>query len=152
MNTSRVESRRTELVDLGGHPSPELDQAAAPSQPLAGASQDTAGKLAGPGVAPGAQSGAVVLYIEDDRVNPLIAEQMLLRRAGVSLILADRGQDGIALARLQQPDLVLRDMQPPDMTGSDGLAYWERPLKLTSFLAGVAALPDRARPDGAPPN
>ena len=70
----------------------------------------------------GAQSGAVVLYIEDDPVNQILVEQMLLRCDGVHLVQAENGEDGIALARKTLPDLVLLDMQLPDMTGFDVLA------------------------------
>ena len=70
---------------------------------------------------PATQDGAVVLYIEDDLVNQILVEQMLLRCAGVTLVLAENGKDGIALARSRRPNLVLLDMQLPDMTGFDVL-------------------------------
>ena len=65
---------------------------------------------------------AVVLYIEDDPVNQMLVEQMLLRFESVHLFLADTGSAGIALARERKPDLVLLDMNLPDMTGFDVLA------------------------------
>jgi signal transduction histidine kinase/ActR/RegA family two-component response regulator len=67
------------------------------------------------------QADAVVLYIEDDLVNQLLVEQMLMRCTGVILVLAQSGQVGISLARLRKPDLVLLDMQLPDMSGFDVL-------------------------------
>jgi signal transduction histidine kinase/ActR/RegA family two-component response regulator len=61
--------------------------------------------------------GAVVLYIEDEPVNRLLVEQMLLRLPGVTLLLAENGNDGLAMARQHRPDLVLLDMHLPDMSG-----------------------------------
>lgn len=66
-------------------------------------------------------SAAVILYIEDDPVNRILVEQMLLRCEGVKLLTAETGEDGIAMARQQKPDLVLLDMHLPDMTGFDVL-------------------------------
>ncbi len=63
----------------------------------------------------------VILYIEDDPVNRILVEQMLLRCEGVSLLLAENGEEGIKLARQHQPDLVLLDMHLPDMSGFDVL-------------------------------
>jgi CheY-like chemotaxis protein len=68
-----------------------------------------------------ARASSVILYIEDDPVNRILVEQMLLRCEGVSLLLAETGEDGIAMARQQNPDLVLLDMHLPDMTGFDVL-------------------------------
>jgi CheY-like chemotaxis protein len=47
---------------------------------------------------------------------------MLLRCAGVQLLLAQCGEDGIALARIRQPNLVLLDMHLPDISGLDVLS------------------------------
>ncbi|MDC8773041.1 hybrid sensor histidine kinase/response regulator [Roseateles albus] len=71
---------------------------------------------------PGAQAkverdAKVILYIEDDPVNRILVEQMLLRCEGVRLLQAETGEDGIAMARQNTPDLVLLDMHLPDMSG-----------------------------------
>jgi signal transduction histidine kinase/CheY-like chemotaxis protein len=68
-----------------------------------------------------AAPGAVILYVEDDAVNRILVEQMLLRCEGVDLLLAENGKDGIEMARRHKPDLVLLDMQLPDMSGLDVL-------------------------------
>lgn len=63
----------------------------------------------------------VVLYIEDNPVNMLLVEQMLFRWSGVKFVPAENGARGIELARSLLPDLVLLDMQLPDMSGFDVL-------------------------------
>ncbi|MEO8153673.1 MAG: ATP-binding protein [Rhizobacter sp.] len=75
-----------------------------------------------PGYEDASNADAVVLYIEDDLVNQILVEQMLLKCEGLCLFKADTGSSGIALAEKIQPDLVLLDMQLPDMSGLEVLA------------------------------
>jgi PAS domain S-box-containing protein len=76
-----------------------------------------------PGVAPHAPAphapAGTVLYIEDDPVNVLLIEEYLRPLEQVALVVAADGASGLARARECRPDLVLLDMQLPDM---DGLA------------------------------
>lgn len=60
---------------------------------------------------------AKVLCIEDQDVNMLLVEAMLASAPGVQLIKATTGADGVRLARLERPDLVLLDMHLPDFGG-----------------------------------
>jgi CheY-like chemotaxis protein len=60
-----------------------------------------------------------VLYIEDNPVNMDLIETALSFFPGVTLIKATTGQDGIRLARSEQPDFVLLDMHLPDIGGLD---------------------------------
>ncbi|MEO8523335.1 MAG: ATP-binding protein [Caldimonas sp.] len=69
----------------------------------------------------GSPPEGVVLYIEDDPVNRLVVENMLLSRKSVRLLAAENGRSGIERAIACQPDLVLLDMQLPDMSGLDVL-------------------------------
>ncbi len=57
-----------------------------------------------------------VLIIEDLPVNMLLMVA-ILQRAGHEAIEADTAATGIALAREQQPDVILMDIQLPDMDG-----------------------------------
>jgi len=59
-----------------------------------------------------------VLIIEDLPVNMLLMVA-ILERAGHRSIEAETAAQGIALARAQRPDVILMDIQLPDM---DGLA------------------------------
>lgn len=64
----------------------------------------------------------VVLYIEDNPVNALLVEQLLGNWPDVQVIVAPTGAQGIERATQLQPDLILLDMNLPDMTGLDVLA------------------------------
>jgi len=60
----------------------------------------------------------VVVYIEDDRPSRLLVER-LLDRHGYAIYTADNGLDGINLVRDKQPQLVLTDINLPDMSGRE---------------------------------
>jgi signal transduction histidine kinase/CheY-like chemotaxis protein len=64
---------------------------------------------------------AHVLYIEDNLVNLQLVRHVLAARDGIELIPAMRGQIGLDLARTALPDLVLLDLNLPDMTGEQVL-------------------------------
>lgn len=58
-----------------------------------------------------------VLYIEDLPINFAVVESILARHAGVSVLHAATGLEGIRLVRTERPDLVLLDMHLPDISG-----------------------------------
>jgi PAS domain S-box-containing protein len=64
---------------------------------------------------------AHVLYIEDNLVNLQLVRHVLATRPGIELIPAMRGQAGLDLARTTTLDLILLDLNLPDMTGEDVL-------------------------------
>ena len=68
-----------------------------------------------------AGTAGVVVYIEDDPVNILLMEQYVALCADVQLLVARDGASGLALVRQSMPNLVLLDMQLPDMSGLDVL-------------------------------
>lgn len=57
-----------------------------------------------------------VLIIEDSPVNMLLTVT-ILERAGHVVLQAETAAKGLALARQERPDLVLMDIQLPDMDG-----------------------------------
>jgi CheY-like chemotaxis protein len=65
----------------------------------------------------------LVLYIEDNADNIALVEELLLRREGLQLISSRTGEQGIVLASRRQPDLILMDINLPDMSGLDALKY-----------------------------
>jgi PAS domain S-box-containing protein len=80
----------------------------------------------GPTTAPAPSSHAThpvgtVLYIEDNPTNATIVEQVLTRWPEIRLVVAPDGASGLERARDLQPDVILLDMQLPDMAGLDVL-------------------------------
>jgi CheY-like chemotaxis protein len=97
----------------------------------------------------------VVLYIEDNQVNVLLVEKMLARWSEVRFVHAEDGASGIELARTLLPDLVLLDMQLPDMDGNavlTALRGEQATRSLNIVVLSADAMPDeieRARRHGA---
>lgn len=87
----------------------------------------------------------MVLYIEDNPVNQLLVEQLLARWSGVRLVQAEDGANGIELARSLRPDLVLLDMQLPDIDGFavlDALRADPTTRDLTVVALSASAMPE----------
>jgi len=62
-----------------------------------------------------------VLCIEDQPVSMALVEEMLAAYPGIRLLTAFNGRDGVRLALAERPDLVLLDMQLPDIGGLEVL-------------------------------
>ena len=62
------------------------------------------------------QTSKTILVIEDS-VTQALHLQALLEEAGLQVIWAQNGQAGVKMARQAQPDLVVLDVQLPDMNG-----------------------------------
>jgi signal transduction histidine kinase len=61
---------------------------------------------------------ATILYIEDDNASRLLVQRVLSSR-GYDVQLAVDGLEGIALAREKKPNLILMDMNLPNMDGRE---------------------------------
>ncbi len=105
------EVRVTSKPGVGSRFTVELD--AAP-QPLADAGPTTIDSLPLP-LADGALRR--VLYIEDEPLNVMLMEEVFRGQPGWTLQVERDGARGIAAARRSAPDLLLIDMNLPDMTG-----------------------------------
>ena len=68
-----------------------------------------------------AGTAGTIVYIEDDPVNILLMEQYVALCADVQLLVARDGASGLELVRRSLPNLLLLDMQLPDMSGLDVL-------------------------------
>jgi DNA-binding response OmpR family regulator len=68
---------------------------------------------------PAAPPLCTVLCIEDHPVHMDVVEALLSRFAGIRLVKACTGRDGVRLAHAEHPDLVLLDMNLPDISGLD---------------------------------
>jgi CheY-like chemotaxis protein len=71
-----------------------------------------------------AQQGAplrTLLYVEDNRANMQLVEQLIARRPDMRLLSAGDGTRGIALARTHQPEVILMDINLPGISGIQAL-------------------------------
>jgi PAS domain S-box-containing protein len=62
-----------------------------------------------------------VLCVEDNPANLQLVRRLLLRRPDLALIEAKDGREGIALARSEQPDVILMDINLPGISGLTAL-------------------------------
>jgi PAS domain S-box-containing protein len=63
-----------------------------------------------------------ILYVEDNLSNLKLMERVIARRPGITLLSAMQGSLGVALARDHRPELILLDLNLPDMRGEEVLA------------------------------
>ena len=62
-----------------------------------------------------------LLYIEDDPANTALMGYIMALRPAITLLGADAGMSGVALAQERRPHLVLLDFHLPDMNGDQVL-------------------------------
>jgi CheY-like chemotaxis protein len=84
-----------------------------------------------------------VLYIEDNAVNVMVVRELIGLRPNVTLHVAADGRGGLDAAMRHRPDLVLVDMQLPDMDGHELL----RRLHAQQLPSRIVALSANAMPD-----
>ncbi|MFO1220285.1 MAG: PAS domain-containing protein [Burkholderiaceae bacterium] len=108
--------------------------------PGAAAAQAVAEPPAAPAQPPAApvarQAQARVLYIEDNPVNALIVRELIAQRRDLHLDEARDGLSGIEQARGAPPNLILLDMQLPDIDGMEVL----RRLRADAATASIPCI------------
>jgi CheY-like chemotaxis protein len=57
--------------------------------------------------------------VVDDNGNNLLLEKDLLEVAGFEVFEAENATDGIAMARINKPDIIILDVRLPDMRGTE---------------------------------
>ena len=80
-------------------------------------------------------TSALILIVEDDEKNMKLMRH-LLQFKGYRTPEAMTARDGIAAAKAHHPDLILMDIQLPDMNGMDAL----RELRADPATAGIKAM------------
>jgi signal transduction histidine kinase/ActR/RegA family two-component response regulator len=90
---------------------------------LAAPAQDGASPAA---AAPGGAVARTILYIEDNPANLRLVQEILAFRTDLRLLSAADGHAGLALARIEQPALILMDLNLPGMSGFEVLAELRR--------------------------
>lgn len=58
-----------------------------------------------------------LLYVEDNAANLALVEQLIARRPGLRLFSAANGQCALEMARRHRPDVILLDIELPDLGG-----------------------------------
>jgi CheY-like chemotaxis protein len=75
-----------------------------------------------PGPAGQTPATGTVLYIEDNPINTMLVQRILRARPGVIFGSAPDGRTGLDRADQMRPDLVLLDLELPDISGEQVLA------------------------------
>ncbi len=86
---------------------------------------------------PARVDGASILLVEDGTTNRKLID-LVLRRAGARVTMAENGQIGLNLGRQQKFDLILMDMQMPVMDGYQATAELRRMGVTVPILALTA--------------
>jgi PAS domain S-box-containing protein len=95
----------------------ELDAAMAPQLPA-----DKADIAAHPqALVPQGSPLRTLLYVEDNPANLKLIEQLIARRPDMRLLSARDGNMGIQLARANQPEVILMDINLPGISGIEAL-------------------------------
>jgi PAS domain S-box-containing protein len=66
-------------------------------------------------------SQRTLLYVEDNPANMELVAQLMERRPGVHLLTAGDAMQAIAMARSEQPQVILMDINLPDISGIEAL-------------------------------
>jgi CheY-like chemotaxis protein len=109
----------------------DLPRASTPEDVPPSADRRRTGVLKGSG-----ERKHTVLLIEDNVANVRLMERLLQRRPQVKLITAMQGRLGLDLAREHCPDLILLDVNLPDITGDKVLLR----LREDAALSGIPVI------------
>jgi len=77
-----------------------------------------------------------LLYVEDNPASLNLLEQIIARRPDIRLLTAVNGNSGIEIARAYQPDVILMDINLPDINGFKALEI----LRSDPFTAHIPVI------------
>ena len=83
----------------------------------------------------GDEKKRLILIVEDDPKSMILVEE-ILRAHGFATIGATNGRDAVEMARKAMPDLILMDIQLPEMNGLEAT----RILKADPLTSGIPVL------------
>ena len=90
---------------------------------------------------PGAFEPPLVLIVDDNEQNVKLARDVL-RAAGFRTLEAINGVEGIALAAEHLPDVILMDLQLPDLNGTDAARALGRAARTERIpIVALSAVP-----------
>ncbi|MCC5853514.1 MAG: response regulator [Alkalimonas sp.] len=95
-----------------------------------------------PSITPAGQLHGQVLLVEDDSTNRLLLRKML-ERLGLSVREAEHGKAALAAVALQEPDIILMDIQMPVMDGLSATGL----LRQQGFRKPILALSAGVMPE-----
>jgi PAS domain S-box-containing protein len=134
-----ISRRLTEL--MGG--TLEVDSVAGEGSVFTVRLPAAAGELTRPAAftesAPAPYQQRLVHYIEDNATNVEVMRGVLAQRSQVVLQVSTLGLDGLAAVRRQRPDLILLDMQLPDISGIELLRHLKDDVDLADIPVVVVS-------------
>ncbi|RZL40523.1 MAG: response regulator [Rubrivivax sp.] len=83
------------------------------------------------------RAAPLVLYVEDDRIHLILMEEVFRMLPDWQLRCAETGAEALEALAECRPDLLLVDMNLPDMTGLELRARFNADAALSAKLAGV---------------
>lgn len=72
-----------------------------------------------------------VLYVEDDVANLMLVEDIVARLPDIRLLSARDGSHGLALARSALPEVILMDINLPDINGFEAMKILKKDVATT---------------------
>jgi PAS domain S-box-containing protein len=78
-----------------------------------------------------------LLYVEDNPANLELVEQLIARRPDLRLLSAEDGNLGVEFARVYQPEVILMDINLPDISGLEAMKIL-RADPLTAHIPVIA--------------
>jgi two-component system cell cycle response regulator DivK len=83
--------------------------------------------------------GKKALLVEDNENNRYLLT-LLLNHAGLEVVTAENGRSGLELARSEHPDVILMDIQMPQMDGYEVAACLKSDIELAHIpIIGVSS-------------
>ncbi len=79
----------------------------------------------------------LLLYVEDNPANLKLVEQIIARHPDMRLLTAVNGVSGIDIARASRPDVILMDINLPDINGVEAMKIL-REDPLTTHIPVIA--------------